>query len=83
MLVETDRSFKRSTGGCHDQSGRAKGLVSAKAEVVRLARKDRGGIEGVGLHFLSFAGDGKEKIEAVLEEAFTELSHQLSQFRQH
>jgi len=73
MLVETDRSFKPcqkvvvtiNLGGQRDP-------VSAKAEVVRLARNDRGGIEGVGLHFLSFAGDGKEKIEAVLDEAFTE-----------
>jgi CheY-like chemotaxis protein len=73
MLVETDRSFEPcqqvvvtiNLGGQH-------GPVSAKAEVVRLARNDRGGIEGVGLHFLSFAGDGKEKIEAVLDEAFPE-----------
>lgn len=73
MLVETDRSFKP----CQQvvvtiNLGGHKGPVSAKAEVVRLARNDRGGIQGVGLHFLSFAGDGKEKIQAVLDEAFTE-----------
>ena len=73
MLVETDSSFEP----CQQvvvtiNLGGQQGPVSAKAEVVRLARNDRGGIEGVGLHFLSFAGDGKEKIEAVLDEAFTE-----------
>jgi hypothetical protein len=73
ILVETEKSFKP----CQQvvvtiNLGGQKGPVTAKAEVVRLARNDRGGIEGVGLHFLSFAGDGKEKIEAVLDEAFTE-----------
>ena len=73
MLVETEKSFKP----CQQvvvtiNLGGQKGPVNAKAEVVRLARNDRGGVEGVGLHFLSFAGDGKEKIEAVLDEAFTE-----------
>ena len=73
MLVETEKSFKP----CQQvvvtiNLGGQNGPVTAKAEVVRLARNDRGEIEGVGLHFLSFAGDGKEKIEAVLDEAFTE-----------
>jgi len=73
MLVETETSFKP----CQQvvvtiNLGGRQGTVSAKAEVVRLARNDRGGIEGVGLHFLGFASDGREKIEAVLDEAFAD-----------
>ena len=73
MLIETASSF--SPG---DQVvvtinlGAQLGSVSAKAEVVRKARSERGGVDGIGLRFLSFAGDGREKIEAVLDEAFTE-----------
>lgn len=52
--------------------GGQQGSVSAKAEVVRQARSDRGGIDGIGVRFLSFAGDGREKIEAVLDGAFTD-----------
>ena len=73
MLVETETSFKP----CQQvvvtiYPGGRQGPVSAKAEVVRLARNDRGEIEGVGLHFLGFAGDGKERIEALLDEAFAD-----------
>jgi len=48
------------------------GSVTAKAEVVRQAHDDRGGVDGIGVRFLSFAGDGKEKVEAVLDEAFAD-----------
>ena len=73
MLVETELSFEpgEQVVVTINLSGQ-RGSVSAKAEVVRQAHNDRGGPKGIGVRFLSFAGDGKEKIEAVLHEAFTE-----------
>jgi len=73
MLVETDTSFEpgEQVVVTINFSGQ-QGSVSAKAEVVRQAHADRDDLEGIGLRFLSFAGDGKEKIEAVLDEAFTD-----------
>jgi len=73
MLVETELSFEpgEQVVVTINLSGQ-QGSVSAKAEVVRQAYNDRGGTKGIGVRFLSFAGDGKEKIEAVLHEAFTE-----------
>jgi CheY-like chemotaxis protein len=73
MLIATETSFEPgehvvmtiNLGGQH-------GLVTAKAEVVRQAHRDRGGIEGIGVRFLSFAADGKEKIAAVLDGAFAD-----------
>ena len=44
--------------------------VSAKAEVVRKADPDRDGVEGVGVRFLSFEGDGRKRLEAILGDAF-------------
>lgn len=44
--------------------------VSAKAEVVRKADPNRDGVEGIGVRFLSFAGDSRERLEAILGEAF-------------
>jgi hypothetical protein len=44
--------------------------VAAKAEIVRSADPDREGIEGFGIRFLSFAGDSRERLEAILGEAF-------------
>jgi len=73
MLVETELSFEpgEQVVVTINLSGQ-QGSVSAKAEVVRQAHNDRGGTKGIGVRFLSFAGDGKEKIEAVLQEAFTD-----------
>ena len=44
--------------------------VSGKAEVVRKADLEREGIRGVGVRFLSFAGDSRQRLETILGEAF-------------
>jgi hypothetical protein len=70
MLIETDTSFEPgenvvltiNLGGEH-------GSVSAKAEVIRQAHSERGGVDGIGVRFLSFAADGETKIATVLDEA--------------
>jgi CheY-like chemotaxis protein len=73
MLVETETSFEPGEQVVVTINlGGQQGSVSAKAEVVRQAHSDRGGVDGIGVRFLSFAGDGKEKIEAVLSEAFAD-----------
>jgi len=70
MLVETETSFEPGEQVVVTINlGGQLGSVSAKAEVVRQAYSDRGGIDGIGVRFLSFAGDGKEKIDAVIDEA--------------
>lgn len=73
MLIETDTSFEPgetvvlsiNLGGQH-------GSVSAKAEVVRQAYSERGGVDGIGVRFLSFAADGEAKITSVLDEALAD-----------
>ncbi len=44
-------------------------MVSGEAWVVRHAVAERGGVDGIGLRFLKFHGDGRERIEAVLTQA--------------
>lgn len=44
-------------------------MVSGEAKVVRHAVAERGGVDGIGLRFLTFHGDGRERIEAVLTRA--------------
>ena len=73
VLIETDTSFEPGEQVVVTINlGGQRGSVSAKAEVVRQAHGERGGVDGIGVRFLSFAGDGKEKIEAVLDEALAE-----------
>lgn len=44
--------------------------VAGKAEVVRKADPERDGVEGIGVRFLEFAGDSRNRLEAILGEAF-------------
>ena len=72
MLVETDADLEP---GQHviisiDVAGDDEPLA-VKAEVVRHAEPDRDGVEGVGVRFLKFAGDGRARLDAILDEAFT------------
>lgn len=41
-------------------------MVSGDAAVVRHAVAERGGIDGIGIRFLDFHGDGRQRIEAIL-----------------
>jgi Tfp pilus assembly protein PilZ len=47
-------------------------LISAKGKVVRFAVRERGGIKGIGIQFLSITAGGKELIKAVLAEALAD-----------
>ena len=47
--------------------------VVAKAEVSRRALAERGGVDGFGIRFLSFAADGELRIGAVVEGAFADF----------
>lgn len=44
--------------------------LAAKAEIVRKADPEREGVTGFGIRFLSFAGDSRQRLEAILGEAF-------------
>jgi Tfp pilus assembly protein PilZ len=70
ILVETATPFKLGEHvvisihiGDRDE------LISAKGKVVRRAVRERGGVDGVGIRFLSFAGAGEVRMNAVLAEA--------------
>ena len=39
---------------------------------MRQAHAERGGVDGIGVRFLSFAGDGERKIVAALAQAFSD-----------
>lgn len=72
MLVETDADLEP---GQHviisiDVAGDDEPLA-VKAEVVRHAESERDGVEGVGVRFLKFAGDGRARLDAILDEAFS------------
>ena len=41
-------------------------MVSGRAEIARCAVADRGGVSGIGIRFLEFDGNGRERIEAIL-----------------
>lgn len=70
MLIETEVSFEPGEQIVVTINlGGQRGSVTAKAEVVRQAHAERGGIDGVGVRFISFAGDGEAQVEAVLDEA--------------
>jgi hypothetical protein len=43
--------------------------VSGEAEIVRHATTERGGVDGVGVRFLEFYGDGRERVRAALTRA--------------
>ena len=43
--------------------------VSGKAEVVRKADPEHDGIEGIGVRFISFEGDSRQRLEAILGRA--------------
>lgn len=71
MLVETDTLF---LPGQHvliaiDVAGQDEPLT-VKAEVVRQADPVRDGIEGIGVRFLKFTGDSRQRLDAILGDAF-------------
>lgn len=71
MLVETDIEF---VPGQHvvisiDVADQDEPLV-VKAEVVRQADPDRDGVDGIGVRFLGFRGDGRQRLGAILARAF-------------
>ncbi len=71
MLVETDTFF---LPGQHvvisiDVPEQTEPLT-VKAEVVRQAHPKRDGVAGIGVRFLKFAGDSRQRLDAILGDAF-------------
>ena len=46
--------------------------VTGEAEIVRRAIPDRGGVSGIGIHFLSFENQGRDALDDILEDALSE-----------
>ncbi len=71
MLVETDADLEPGQHVLVDVevADQDEPLV-IMAEVVRRADPERDGVDGVGVRFLKFAGSGRERLEAILDEAF-------------
>jgi hypothetical protein len=73
MLIETETSFEPGEQIVVTINlGGERGSVTAKAEVVRQAHAERGGVDGVGVRFISFAGDGEAMVATVLDEALAD-----------
>jgi DNA-binding response OmpR family regulator len=49
------------------------GAVVGEAEIVRLASKDREGLDGVGVRFLGFRDDCRDILDSVIEDAIGDL----------
>jgi len=72
LLVETDLLFEVGEKVVVSiYPGDRDDPVVAKAKVVRRALSERGGVDGFGIRFLSFAADGELRLAAVLKVAFT------------
>jgi hypothetical protein len=41
-------------------------MVSGRGEIVRSADAGREGLQGIGIRFMEFDGDGRERMEALL-----------------
>ena len=50
----------------------ADGRVTGEAEIVRRALPDRGGVAGVGVHFLAFTNHGRDVLDEILEDVFSD-----------
>lgn len=75
LLVETDTEFEPGQHVVFSINVENQDEpLSAKAEVVRQAHYERDGIEGIGVRFLAFAGDGRQRLDAILEEALRNSS---------
>jgi hypothetical protein len=73
MLVKTEKPFKVGQQLVVSiYPGDRDDPVVAKATVVRQALSERGGVDGCGVRFSSFAADGEVRIAAALEGAFAE-----------
>ncbi len=51
-------------------AGDEENKVTGEAAIVRHATAERGGVNGIGVRFLEFYGDGRDRVAAVLAEAF-------------
>jgi len=74
LLVETDMLFdlgERVVVSIYP--GDRDDPVVVKGEVSRRAPSERGGVDGFGIRFLSFAADGELRIEAVVKRTFVDV----------
>jgi len=51
------------------------GTIFGRGELVRYSTREQGGVDGIGIKFLSFADDGEQKLQHYLEHLGRELEH--------
>lgn len=67
MLLQTTTNFEPGQEVVFEFMADERGdLVSGRAEIVRSADAGKEGLQGIGIRFLEFDGDGRERMEAVL-----------------
>jgi hypothetical protein len=70
MLVRTQRRLSLGeTVAFEIHVGEENGPIAGRGEVVRYASPTRDGIDGLGIHFLGFAGGGEERLGTFLAKA--------------
>jgi CheY-like chemotaxis protein len=68
MLLQTTTSFEPGQEVVFEFMADTRGdLVSGRGEVVRSADAGREGLQGIGIRFMEFDGDGRERMQALLE----------------
>lgn len=67
MLLQTTTSFEPGQEIVFEFMADERGdLVSGRAEIVRSADAGKEGLQGIGIRFLEFDGDGRDRMEAML-----------------
>jgi hypothetical protein len=70
MLLQTTTSFEPGQEVVFEFMADERGdLVSGRGEIVRSADAGREGLQGIGIRFLEFDGDGRERMEEVLADS--------------
>jgi DNA-binding response OmpR family regulator len=68
MLLQTTTTFEPGQEVVFEFMADTRGdMVSGRGEIVRSADAGREGLQGIGIRFVDFDGDGRERMEALLK----------------
>jgi hypothetical protein len=74
MLIQTTTYLEPGQQVVFDiKAGDGEAEVVGRAEVVRHAVAERGGVDGIGVRVLEFFGDGRDTLEMILAEYLSEI----------
>jgi CheY-like chemotaxis protein len=67
MLLQTTTTFEPGQEVVFEfMADKRSDMVSGRGEIVRSANAGREGLQGIGIRFMEFDGDGRERMEALL-----------------